>query len=114
MIAVIFEVHPVEGGAERYFEIAGDLRPLLEKMDGFVSVERFQSVSQSDRYLSLSFWRDEAAVRAWRCHGMHRKGQQEGRNQVFQNYRIRVAEVVRDYGLTERVQAPEDSNAFLI
>lgn len=114
MIAVIFEVEPVDGGAERYFGIARALGPQLGRIDGFVSVERFESLSRPGRFLSLSFWRDESAVRAWRCHGHHRQGQQEGRDHVFAGYRIRVAEVVRDYGLRERSQAPDDSRAFLI
>ncbi len=113
-MAVIFEVEPVDGGTDRYFEIAQALRPPLERVDGFVSVERFESLSRPGRFLSLSFWRDERAVRAWRCHGAHRQGQQEGRDHVFAGYRIRVAEVVRDYGLHERRQAPDDSRQFLI
>lgn len=113
MIAVIFEVEPVEGGAQRYFQIAQDLRPHLAHIDGFLSVERFESLSQPGKFLSLSFWRDEAAVHAWRGQGAHREGQRKGRGGVFQNYRIRVAQVVRDYGLRERDQAPPDSCAAL-
>ena len=109
MIAVIFEVQPKPGHAQRYFEIAAELKPMLEAIDGFVSVERFESLTQPGRYLSLSYWRDEDAVRAWRNHALHREGQREGRNVVFDDYRIRVAAVLRDYGLHERAQAPEDS-----
>ena len=109
MIAVIFEVQPKPGHAQRYFEIAAALKPTLEAIDGFVSVERFESLSQPGRFLSLSYWRDEEAVRAWRNHALHREGQREGRNVVFDDYRIRVAAVLRDYGLHERAQAPEDS-----
>ncbi|MBX3609615.1 MAG: antibiotic biosynthesis monooxygenase [Hydrogenophaga sp.] len=109
MIAVIFEVEPVTGGAQRYFAIAQDLRPHLAHIDGFISVERFESLNQPGRFLSLSFWRDEAAVHAWRNHGLHRQGQAEGRDTVFANYRIRVAQVVRDYGLRERDEAPPDA-----
>jgi len=109
MIAVIFEVEPHEGLGSRYFELAATLRPALEATDGFISVERFESLTRPGRYLSLSFWRDEAAVRAWRCQGLHRGAQQEGRSTVFAGYRIRVAAVMRDYGLTEREQAPADS-----
>ena len=114
MIAVIFEVEPHAGAASRYFEIAAALRPALEASDGFISVERFESLTRPGRYLSLSFWRDEAAVRQWRCTGPHRDAQQEGRAQVFANYRIRVAAVVRDYGLQERAEAPADSLSALL
>ena len=111
MIAVIFEVQPKPGHAQRYFEIAAELKPMLEAIDGFVSVERFESLSRPGRYLSLSYWRDEEAVRAWRNQALHREGQREGRHVVFDDYRIRVAAVLRDYGLHERAQAPEDSRA---
>ena len=113
MIAVIFEVEPHEGAAQRYFDIAASLRPELEAIDGFVSVERFESLTRPGRYLSLSFWRDEAAVRAWRCQEHHRVAQQAGRSEVFSGYRLRVAEVLRDYGLHERTHAPEDARAAL-
>lgn len=113
MIAVIFEVEPVDGGAQRYFHIAQDLRAHLAHIDGFISVERFESLSRPGCFLSLSFWRDESAARAWRNHGEHRHSQQEGRDAVFANYRIRVAEVVRDYGLRDRLQAPLDSRTAL-
>jgi heme-degrading monooxygenase HmoA len=114
MIAVIFELEPQDGQAQRYFDIAAALRPELQATDGFISVERFQSLARPGRYLSLSFWRDEAAVRQWRCHGQHRNAQQEGRSSVFAGYRLRVAAVVRDYGLLEREQAPDDSLAALV
>lgn len=110
MIAVIFEVTPAPGaGRQRYLELATQLRSELERMDGFVSIERFQSLANPDKILSLSFWRDEAAVMAWRRLESHRAAQREGRVGVFANYRLRVAEVVRDYGLNEREQAPADS-----
>ena len=114
MIAVIFEVEPKPGAASRYFELAANLKAGLESMDGFVSVERFESLATPGRFLSLSFWRDEAAVRAWRCHGMHRHAQQEGRSDVFAAYRLRVAAVLRDYGLHEREEAPSDSRSALL
>jgi heme-degrading monooxygenase HmoA len=113
-IAVIFEVEPHVGGAPRYFELAAALKPALESIDGFISVERFESLAQPGRYLSLSFWRDEDAVRNWRCHGMHRDAQQEGRSAVLAGYRLRVAAVMRDYGLLEREQVPADSRVALI
>lgn len=114
MIAVIFEVEPREGQAARYFEIAAALRAELEASDGFVSVERFESVTRPGRFLSLSFWRDEDAVRRWRCHGGHRGAQQQGRAAVFAGYRLRVAAVMRDYGLLDRAQAPADSRDTLL
>jgi heme-degrading monooxygenase HmoA len=114
MIAVIFEVLPRKDAAPRYFEIAAALKPMLESIDGFVSVERFESLSTKRKYLSLSFWRDEDAVRAWRTHALHRGGQQEGRSAVFEDYRLRVAGIVRDYGMFDRAQAPADSLAYLI
>lgn len=114
MIAVIFEVHPRDGHADRYFELAAQLRAELEAIDGFLSVERFESLTRPGHYLSLSFWRDEEAVRRWRCLGQHRSAQREGRASVFEHYRLRVAAVLRDYGLTERDQAPADSLATLM
>lgn len=114
MIAVIFELLPQQGAQARYFELAAELRPELEAVDGFVSVERFESVSRPGHFVSLSFWRDEDAVRRWRCHGMHRGAQQEGRSKVLTGYRLRVAAVVRDYGLAERDEAPTDSRELLI
>jgi heme-degrading monooxygenase HmoA len=114
VIAVIFELEPREGAAPRYFELAAALRPALEQIDGFVSIERFESLTRPGRYLSLSIWRDEAAVRAWRCQAQHRSAQQEGRDAVFASYRLRVATIVRDYGLSERDEAPADSRATLL
>ena len=104
MIAVIFEVEPAD--AEAYLSIAGELRPLLDGIDGFISIERFQSLSAPDRLLSLSFWRDEAAVVRWRAHLEHRAAQRRGREEIFADYRIRVASVVRDYGMDDRREAP--------
>jgi heme-degrading monooxygenase HmoA len=109
MIAVIFEVWPADGRRESYLDHAARLRPELEKIDGFVSVERFQSITDPAKMLSLSFWRDEAAVARWRNHMGHRATQAAGRNGVFRDYRLRVAAVLRDYGLDKREQAPEDS-----
>lgn len=109
MIAVIFEVVPHAEHHQRYLDAAAQLRPLLEQMDGFVSIERFQSLSQPGKILSLSFWRDEEAVKGWRNQEEHRMIQAEGRGKLFQDYRLRVAGVMRDYGLHEREQAPTDS-----
>lgn len=107
MIAVIFEVEPTAAGRPAYLDHAAALKPLLEKMDGFISVERFQSLSNPDKLLSLSFWRDEDAVRGWREMERHRQAQAAGRGGLFQDYRLRVAHVVRDYGLNEREQVPQ-------
>ena len=109
MIAVIFEVEPHATQRTDYFRIAAALRPLLEDIDGFISMERFQSLSDDARILSLSFWRDEAAVAQWRTMEAHRAAQTEGRAAIFNNYRLRIAHVVRDYGMSERGEAPEDS-----
>ncbi len=109
MIAVIFEVIPDPAERTRYLDTAAELRPLLEKMDGFISVERFESLTQPGKLLSLSFWRDEEAVKAWRNVGEHRQAQAAGRGGIFQDYRLRVADVMRDYGLNERGEAPEDA-----
>lgn len=114
MIAVIFEVEPQDGFAPRYFELAASLRSALEATEGFISVERFESLARPGKYLSLSFWRDEAAARNWRCNGLHRHAQQEGRSAILAGYRLRVADVVRDYGLVEREQAPADSLVALM
>jgi heme-degrading monooxygenase HmoA len=107
MIAVIFEVEPADRDA--YFGIAAELRPLLDEIDGFISIERFQSLSDPSRVLSLSFWRDKAAVMQWRNLEAHRAAQAAGRADVFRDYRLRVANVVRDYGMNNRSQAPKDS-----
>jgi len=110
MIAVIFEVWPADGRRESYLDHAARLRPELEKIDGFISVERFQSITDPGKMLSLSFWRDEAAVARWRNHVQHRATQAAGRSGVFRDYRLRVAGVVRDYGMGERrEEAPDDS-----
>jgi heme-degrading monooxygenase HmoA len=96
---------------QSYLDIAAQIRPLLEQIDGFISVERFESLSEPGKILSLSFFRDEDAVKTWRNLGAHRKAQSAGRSEIFSNYRIRVASVFRDYGMTEREEAPADSRA---
>ena len=111
MIAVIFEVEPTEGRQKDYLAIAASLAEELRQMDGFVSVERFQSLTTPGKLLSLSFWRDEAAVAAWRNREHHRAAQAEGCAGIFTTYRIRVAAVLRDYTLTDRDEAPPDSRA---
>lgn len=111
MIAVIFEVWPAEGHQDHYLQIAAGLKAELETMEGFISVERFQSLTTPGKLLSLSFWRDEAAVKAWRNRERHRAAQAEGRGGVFADYHLRIAEVLRDYGLADRAEAPDDSRA---
>jgi heme-degrading monooxygenase HmoA len=108
MIAVIFEVQSTPAGHGRYLDLAAALRPELDAIDGFVSIERFQSLSRPGKLLSLSFWRHEAALTTWRAHVDHRAAQKEGRDGVFADYRLRVAAVVRDYGMCDRAQAPSD------
>lgn len=109
MIAVIFEVEPRDGERDAYLDIAGELRPLLEQVDGFISIERFESLTTPGKVLSLSFFRDEDAVQQWRSLAKHREAQQAGRGGIFADYRLRVAEVIRDYGMTDRAGAPADS-----
>lgn len=112
MIAVIFEVTPQEGRADDYFAMAAALKADVEAADGFVSVERFASVTTPGKFLSLSVWRDEEALKRWRAHGRHQIAQQAGRREVFAGYRLRVASVIRDYGMDERAEAPEDAIAL--
>jgi heme-degrading monooxygenase HmoA len=112
VIAVIFEVEPDPARMHEYLDAAALLRGQLEAVDGFLSVERFESLSQPGKLLSLSFWRDEEAVRAWRNSGLHRQMQSAGRGGLFRHYRLRVAQVVRDYGLNERAEAPADARAW--
>ncbi len=112
MIAVIFEVWPKPGHKQQYLDIAAALRPLLECIDGFISIERFESLYEPGKMLSLSFFRDEAAVQAWRNLEAHRSAQAKGRTEVFSDYRLRIAGVIRDYGMSERAQAPSDSRSM--
>lgn len=112
MIAVIFEVELAEGGQDKYLELAAGLKTSLEEVEGFISVERFQSVTQDNKLVSLSFFETEDAVAQWRARADHRSAQQQGRRGIFSNYRLRVATVTRDYGLSERHHAPDDSKAF--
>jgi heme-degrading monooxygenase HmoA len=111
MHAVIFEVWPKDEGRQEYLEIAAALRPRLEAIDGFVSIERFESLSEKGKILSLSFWRDDAAIAEWRRVEAHRMAQAKGRGELFRNYRLRIAAVIRDYGMNDRAEAPADSKA---
>lgn len=111
MIAVIFEVVPNEARRQQYLDAAAILRASLERMDGFISIERFESLAQPGKILSLSFWRDEEAVARWRNTPEHRAVQARGRDGIFSDYRLRVAAVMRDYGMHERAEAPADSRA---
>ena len=113
MIAVIFEVWPKDDRKQEYLDIAAGLGPLLDEMDGFISLERFTSLCEAGKILSLSFWRDEASVAAWRQLERHRAAQAKGRTDVFKDYRLRVAGVIRDYGMFNREQAPADSRKLL-
>jgi heme-degrading monooxygenase HmoA len=109
MHAVIFEVWPKAEGRQEYLDIAAALRPELAKIDGFISIERFESLSEKGKLLSLSFWRDETAIAEWRRLERHRRAQAKGRAEIFADYRLRIAAVVRDYGMNERAEAPADS-----
>jgi heme-degrading monooxygenase HmoA len=109
VIAVIFEVWPAERGD--YLNLAAALAPRLQAIDGFISIERFESLAQPGKLLSLSIWRDEAAVAAWRADEPHRAAQARGRAAVLADYRLRVAAVLRDYGMADRHEAPADSRA---
>ena len=109
MIAVIFEAFPAEGKWQEYLDIAAQLRPELNKIEGFISIERFQSMANPEKVLSLSFWQNEESVKQWRNIELHRQAQQTGRSSVFKDYRLRVASVVRDYGMTNRTESPADS-----
>jgi heme-degrading monooxygenase HmoA len=111
MIAVIFEVEPAEGSRGGYLELAARLRPMLEEIDGFISVERFESLTNPGKMLSLSFFRDEEAVAAWRNTSAHRATQAKGRAAIFSGYRLRIASVIRDYGMNDRAEAPADSRS---
>ena len=109
MIGVIFEADPAPGKREAYLGLAAQLRPLLERIDGFISIERFESLGQPGKVLSLSFWRDEAAIAEWRKLDAHRAAQAVGRDEYFTDYRLRIARVLRDYGMSQRAGAPPDS-----
>jgi len=111
MIMVIFESWPADGKQQAYLDMGAALQPHLEGLDGFISIERFQSVTDPGKLLALSVWRDEAAVAAWRNREEHRRVQHNSRKSVFDDYRLRVAAVVRDYSMTERAEAPADSQA---
>ena len=109
MLAVIFELEPIAERRQEYLDFAAQLASELSHIDGFISIERFESLSQPGKLLSLSFWRDEAAISAWRNLEAHRAAQRAGRDGIFSDYRLRVASVIRDYGLRQRDQAPDDS-----
>jgi len=109
MIAVIFEVMPEDGKMTDYLAIAAMLNPILSTIDGFISIERFKSLVHPDKILSLSFWENEKAILEWRNIEMHRDAQSKGRNSIFKDYHLRIADVVRDYGMFDREEAPADS-----
>jgi heme-degrading monooxygenase HmoA len=112
VIAVIFEAFPAKEKWDEYLDIAARLRPELNKIAGFISIERFQSMSNPEKVLSLSFWEDEESIKQWRNIELHRAAQKEGRDSIFDDYRLRIAHVQRDYGMTDRVQAPDDSKTI--
>jgi len=109
MIAVIFEFTPAEGRFSDYMDLVGTLKADLDKADGFISLERFESITSKGKFVSLQYWRDEECVRKWRTLQKHREAQKKGRAGIFKSYRLRIAQVVRDYTMDERAQAPADS-----
>lgn len=111
MIAIIFEVETVDGRQDDYLDVAAAMRPLVKEVDGFISVERFESLSNPGKLLSLSYFRDEEAVERWRQLAAHRSAQAKGRGGIFKDYRLKVAHVMRDYGMFDRHEAPDDSRA---
>ena len=111
-IAVIFEVIPKEMHKDEYLKIAGELAPELKNIRGFISIERFQSIYHPEKILSLSFWENEEAIEEWRNLEKHRNAQMKGRKTIFDDYHLRIASVIRDYGMFEREEAPIDNNAF--
>lgn len=112
MYVVVFQVKPKPGQAEEYLRIAKELRPELDRIDGFISIERFESVYEPGKYVSLSFWRDEEAIRAWRGHLEHQLAQRRGREEIFEDYNLSVAAVERNYGMFDREQAPHPIEAY--
>lgn len=112
MIAVIFEAFPAKGKWDEYLDIAARLRPELNKIKGFIAIERFQSITNPEKVLSLSFWDNEESIMQWRNIELHRAAQTKGRKSIFEDYRIRIANVVRDYSFTNREQAPTDSKSI--
>ena len=112
MIAVIFEFTPAQGRFPEYMDLVGTLKADLDKADGFISLERFESITTRGKFVSLQFWRDEEAVRKWRNVQKHREAQAKGRAGIFKSYRLRIASVVRDYTMDERAQVPADSLSF--
>ena len=112
MIAVIFEVSPHADKRADYLDMAAKMRPLVDRIDGFISVERFQSLTNPDKLLSISFFRDEASLDEWRELTAHRGAQKAGRDTIFKDYRIRIAHVMRDYGMFDRDEAPTDSRTL--
>ena len=111
-IAVIFEVVPANGQKQEYLDIATKLVPGLERIKGFISIERFQSIHNPDNILSLSFWENEEAIKQWRNLETHRNAQTKGRESIFKDYRLRIAQTIRDYGMSVRDEAPSDSKSF--
>jgi heme-degrading monooxygenase HmoA len=112
MIAVIFEFTPADGRTQDYFDLVAQLKPELDKAEGFLSLERFESLTTPGKFVSLQFWKDEASVAKWRNVHLHRQAQAKGRAGIFREYRLRVAEVQRDYTRVDRAQAPKDSVAL--
>src|SRR5690242_18647985 len=108
MIAAILEVYVKEEHRQEYLDIAAQLRPLLDDIDGFISVERFESLYTPGKLISLSFWRDEEAIAAWQQVREHHIAQAKGRSTIFEDYRMKIARVMWDYSKHDRAQAPQN------
>ncbi len=113
-IIVLFEVTPTKTGAEKYLELAGKLRPMLSSAEGFISAERFKSINNEGKLLSLNIWESEEALEKWRNTLEHRMSQAEGKNKLFESYKITVCSSIREYSDKERQEAPKDSNEYLL
>ena len=113
-VIVLFEVKPTKEGMQRYLDLAAMLKPMLTGFEGFIRAERFSSLNEEGKLLSMNVWTDEAAVERWRNMAEHRMSQKEGREKLFESYKITVCNAVREYSDTEREQAPEDSNGYFM
>jgi len=97
MIAVLFEAMAVSEKRDRYFQLAEQLKPLLSDIDGFISIERFQSTTNPEKFISLSWWKDEEAIKHWKKNVHHKLAQDEGKSTIFSFYKINVLTSTREY-----------------
>lgn len=111
MIAVIFDAETTKDTTSEYLDIKAQRRPLLAVIHGFINIKRFQSLTNPDKVLARSCWRDKAAIAAWRTLPQHRAAQGAGSDHVFADNRLRIATVGRDYGECARDQSPADNRS---